>query len=39
MLRDPDREKSKRVMQAMLGMKKIDIARLQPVGSDRLEGR
>jgi predicted 3-demethylubiquinone-9 3-methyltransferase (glyoxalase superfamily) len=29
MLGDPDREKSKRVMRAMLKMKKIDIARLR----------
>ena len=29
LLADPDREKSQRVMQAMLGMKKIDIAALE----------
>jgi len=29
LLQDPDPEKSKRVMEAMLQMKKIDIARLE----------
>jgi predicted 3-demethylubiquinone-9 3-methyltransferase (glyoxalase superfamily) len=29
MIKDPDREKSQRVMQAMLQMKKIDIAKLR----------
>ena len=29
LLRDPDREKSQRVMKAMLGMKKIEIDELE----------
>ena len=29
LLADPDREKSQRVMQAMLGMRKIEIAELE----------
>jgi predicted 3-demethylubiquinone-9 3-methyltransferase (glyoxalase superfamily) len=41
LLNDPDREKADRVMQAMLKMKKIDIANLMRAyrGSDRIWGR
>jgi len=35
MLSDPDREKAKRVMDAMLKMKKIDIAMLQKAHDGR----
>jgi len=37
MLQDQDAEKSKRVMEALLQMKKIDIARLEQAYSGRLE--
>ena len=38
LLADPDREKSQRVMQAMLKMKKIDIAALEAAAADPLVG-
>jgi len=35
LMQDPDREKAKRVMEAMLGMQKIDVARLEQAYAGR----